>query len=51
MNTGGQAAGGSTSAGNDPVKSPGCGKTPSLKTGTGLSITVSGSSRTYNLKV
>ena len=48
---GGGSAGGSPSAGNDPVKSPGCGKTPSLKTGTGLSITVSGSSRTYNLKV
>ena len=49
--TGGQPTGGTTGAGGDPVKSPGCGKTPSLKTGTGLSITVSSSSRTYNLKV
>jgi poly(3-hydroxybutyrate) depolymerase len=50
-NTGGQAAGGSTGGGGDAVKSDGCGKTPSLKSGSGLSITVSGSSRTYNLKV
>jgi poly(3-hydroxybutyrate) depolymerase len=46
---GGVDAGGGGSG--DAVKSEGCGKTPSLKTGTGLSITVSGSARTYNLKV
>ncbi|HMA95528.1 MAG TPA: hypothetical protein VKP30_22720 [Polyangiaceae bacterium] len=49
--TGGQATAGSTGAGSDPVKSEGCGKTPSLKSGKALSITVSGSARTYNLKV
>jgi poly(3-hydroxybutyrate) depolymerase len=50
-NTGGQATGGGTGASSDPVKSDGCSKTPSLKSGDGLSITVSGTSRTYNLKV
>jgi poly(3-hydroxybutyrate) depolymerase len=57
--TGGQTGAGGTAGGvdggggggGDAVKSEGCGKTPSLKTGTGLSITVSGSARTYNLKV
>jgi hypothetical protein len=51
VGTGGQASAGSTGTSNDPGRSPGCSKTPSLKTGTGLSITVGGSSRTYNLKV
>ena len=50
-NTGGQSTAGSSGTSADPVKSDGCGKTPSLKTGTGLSITVSGTSRTYNLSV
>jgi hypothetical protein len=53
--TGAGGAAGAVDAGGggsgDPVKSEGCGKTPSLKTGTALSITVSGSARTYNLKV
>jgi hypothetical protein len=56
--TGGQTGAGGTAGAvdagggsGDPVKSEGCGKTPSLKTGTALSITVSGSARTYNLKV
>ncbi len=49
--TGGQTAGGTTGAGGDPVKSAGCGKTPSLKTGKALSISVSGTDRTYNLSV
>ncbi len=33
------------------MKSAGCGKTTSAKTGTGLQISVGGSQRTYNLKV
>jgi poly(3-hydroxybutyrate) depolymerase len=49
--SGGQGTGGGTSAGGDPVKSDGCGKTPSLKSGSALTISVSGSNRTYNLKV
>jgi poly(3-hydroxybutyrate) depolymerase len=48
---GGQTVGGTTGAGGDPVPSPGCGKTPTLKTGKALSISVSGTSRTYNLAV
>jgi poly(3-hydroxybutyrate) depolymerase len=50
-NTGGQATGGTTGAGGESAKSDGCGKTPTLKSGSGLSISVSGTSRTYNLKV
>ena len=50
-NTGGQTTGGTTGAGGDPVQSAGCGKTPSLKTGKALSISVSGTSRSYNLSV
>ena len=46
--TGGQANGGSTGVG---ANSPGCGKTPTLQTGKALSISVSGTSRTYNLSV
>ena len=42
--------GGSTGAGG-VANSPGCGKTSTLKTGKALSITVSGSSRTYNLSL
>lgn len=49
--TSGAATAGSTGANGDPVKSEGCGKTPSLKSGKALSIDVSGSARTYNLKV
>jgi poly(3-hydroxybutyrate) depolymerase len=37
--------------GGDPVKSDGCGKTPSLKNGNGQTITVGTSARKYNLKV
>jgi predicted esterase len=48
-NTGGQTTGGST--GTDPVKSPGCGTTATAKTGNGQTISVGGSSRTYNLKL
>jgi poly(3-hydroxybutyrate) depolymerase len=48
-NTGGQATGGSAGAGGDPVPSAGCGKTPSLMSGDGQSISVSGSNRTFNL--
>jgi poly(3-hydroxybutyrate) depolymerase len=50
-NTGGQTTVVTTGAGGDPVPSDGCGKTPSLKTGKALSISVSGTSRTYNLAV
>jgi poly(3-hydroxybutyrate) depolymerase len=50
-NTGGQTTGGNTGAGGDPVQSAGCGKTPTLKTGKALSISVSGTNRTYNLAV
>jgi poly(3-hydroxybutyrate) depolymerase len=46
-----QPSAGSTGASSDPVKSDGCGKTPSLKSGKALSISVSGSERTYNLRV
>ena len=49
--TGGQPAGGSTDPGTDPVTSEGCGKATTAKSGNGQTISVSGSNRTYNLKI
>jgi poly(3-hydroxybutyrate) depolymerase len=48
---GGQATAGNSGTSAEPVKSDGCGKTPSLQTGKGLTISVSGTSRNYNLSV
>lgn len=42
---------GSAGASAEPVQKSGCGMTPTLTSGDGLAISVSGSSRTYNLKV
>jgi poly(3-hydroxybutyrate) depolymerase len=50
-NTGGQTTGGSTGTSTDPVKSDGCGKATTAKTGNGQTISVNGSNRTYNLKL
>jgi poly(3-hydroxybutyrate) depolymerase len=44
-------SGGSSTASPDPAKGDGCGKTPTLASGDGLTINVAGTSRTYNLKV
>ncbi|MBN2574452.1 MAG: hypothetical protein JXP73_07790 [Deltaproteobacteria bacterium] len=49
--TGGQTGGGSTGTSTDPVKSDGCGKPTTAKTGNGQTINVNGSNRTYNLKI
>jgi poly(3-hydroxybutyrate) depolymerase len=50
---GGTGTGGTTggTTGTDPVKSDGCGKTTTAKTGNGQTISINGSNRTYNLKL
>ena len=45
----GGTTGGTT--GTDPVKSDGCGKATTAKTGSGQTISINGSNRTYNLKL
>jgi poly(3-hydroxybutyrate) depolymerase len=49
--SGGTTGAGGSTGGGDPVKSAGCGKTPTLKSGNGQTISVSSKDRTYNLKV
>jgi poly(3-hydroxybutyrate) depolymerase len=49
--TGGQAMAGGSGGGSAATMSAGCGKAPSLMSGDGQSISVSGSSRTFNLDI